>query len=143
MRTIENVLQRAKEAQNVKSDYKLALCIGIGETALANYRHGRSLPDEKACRKLALCMGEDPAILTVQMQARRSKDKETRELWESIAARLQKGFADVQMMAMLAMFLVAACALVNWASALPAFFEWFQSVYYVNYRARHLTPPAA
>ena len=117
MRTIENVLERAKQAQNIKSDYKLALVLGIGESALANYRHGRSLPDAKACTKLALCMGEDPAILTVQMQARRSKDKETRELWLSIAQRLQKGFADVHIMAWIAIFTVAGPVLFHWLVA--------------------------
>lgn len=136
MRTIDQVLDKAQRVQKVRSDYKLGLCLGIGQSSLSNYRNGKSLPDEKVCMKLADAMGEDPGCLTVEMYAQRAKDDETRDLWLSIAKRLQSGFANVQMMAYLAIFLVAACALFHWATIYFLSNAVFQSVYYVKWKLR-------
>lgn len=133
MRTIEQVLDRAKQVQKVPSDYKLALTIGIGESALANYRHGRSFPDPAACKKLAAALGEDPALLMVEMQAQRTKDHEAREMWASLAKRLQMGFANVKMLAVLAIVSIAASALPAWAAIGFVSVAVEQSVYYVNF----------
>jgi hypothetical protein len=111
MRTIGQVLDRAKQVQKVKSDYKLSLTLGIGESSLSDYRRGRGLPDEINCIKLADAMGEDPALLTVQMQVQRAKTDEARDLWLTIAKRLQHGFASVSMMTILAIVLIAVVAL--------------------------------
>jgi len=116
MRTIGQVLDKAKHAQKVPSDYKLALVLGIGESALANYRHGRSLPDENACTKLAHAMGEDPAVLTVEMQIQRAKTPEAKQIWLSIAKRLQMGGCYIKMMMLIAIVAIAA----NAAPALAA-----------------------
>lgn len=132
MRTVEQVLDRAKEVQKVRSDYKLGLCLGIGESSLANYRHGRSFPDEKTCAKLAIAMGEDPIILMVEMHAQRSKDDEIRTMWEGLAKRLQKGVASVLLMSLLAIFSIAASALPVLASGLTTSKSVAASVYYVN-----------
>lgn len=111
MRTISEVLDRAKMVQKVKSDYKLALCIGIGESSLSAYRKGVNLPDELNCKKLADAMGEDPALLTVQMQAQRAKTPESRDIWIGIAKRLQMGFTSILFSCMLAIIAIAASAL--------------------------------
>lgn len=132
MRTIEQVLDHAKKVQKVQSDYKLGLTLGIGLTALSNYRNGRSLPDEKACAKLAHAMGEDPALLTVEMMVQRAKDDEAKQIWLDIAARLQKGVANVRMLAVLAIVAVAAQALPAWAVIYAASNAAVQSVYYVK-----------
>lgn len=115
MRTINQVLDRAREVQKVPSDYKLGLCLGIGGNSLSSYRTGRSLPDEKACSKLAAAIGEEPDLLLVEIQAQRTKDAESRRMWERLAKRLQKGFASVSMMAVLALVLIASSALPAWA----------------------------
>lgn len=132
MRTVDTVLDSIKEAKKIGSDYKLAMYLGLGSGNLRNYRHGRSFPDPKACQKLAAALGENPGLLIVEMQAQREKDDETRALWETIALRLQSGFASVQIMAVLAISLIAACALFNWAFIYFASNTVFQSVYYVK-----------
>lgn len=111
MRTIDQVLDTAKTVQKVPSDYKLGLTLGIGPNALSNYRNGRSFPDEKACVKLAQAMGEDPAILMVEMQAQRSKDADARALWENLAKRLQAGFASAEILVLVAILSIATPAL--------------------------------
>lgn len=116
MRTIDQVLDRAQQVQKVRSDYKLGLCLGIGQTSISSYRSGRSLPDEKAASKLAAAIGEEPELLLVEIQAQRVKDPEARELWARVAKRLQKGFADVYILAIVAMVSIAAITMPAWAA---------------------------
>lgn len=111
MRTILEVLDQAKRALNITSDYRLAIMLGIGESALSNYRQGRSLPDEKAAAKLAAAMGEKPDLLLVEIQAQRVKDLESKAMWMNLAKRLQAGFADVQNLILLAIVAIAVAAL--------------------------------
>jgi hypothetical protein len=83
------VLDSIKERHGLKSDYKLSLFLGIADGSIRNFRHGRTLPDERICQILAEAAGIDPLILAAQVQAQRSKTAEARSLWEAIAARLQ------------------------------------------------------
>ena len=137
MRTINQVLDRALMLQNVRSDYKLGLCLGIGAQSLSNYRLGKTLPDEKACIKLAWAMGEDPALLTCEIQAQRSKDDETRALWISIAKRLQNGFSTLKMLLLIAIVSIAAIALPAWAATYAAcLLVQVNSLYIVEYWKR-------
>lgn len=143
MRTIIEVLDRAKQVQKVGSDYKLALTLGIGLSSLSNYRHGRSFPDEKTCEILASAMGEKPDLLMVEMQAHRTKEPQSRALWENLAHRLQSGFASVQIMGFLAIGIVAVYALFPWATLYFVSNSMFQLVYYVKSKwskRRRLTP---
>lgn len=132
MRTINQVLDRAQAIQKVKSDYKLGLCLGIGASSISSYRLGKSFPDEKAVSKLAWAIGEKPDLLLIETQAQRVKDPEVRAMWENLAKRLQSGFANVQMMAFLAIGLIAAIALFHWATLYFVSFSVTQSVYYVK-----------
>lgn len=140
MRTIVEVIDRAKQVQQVGSDYKLALTLGIGLSSLSNYRHGRSFPDEKTCEILASAMGEKPDLLMVEMQAQRTREPHGRALWENLAQRLQMGFANVQMMVFLAIGLIATCALFNWAFLYFAANTVFQTVYYVKLKLLPKSP---
>lgn len=132
MRDVNTVLDAAKKAHQIGSDYKLAMYLGIGSGNLRNYRHGRSLPDVKACSKLAAALGEKPELLMVEMQAQREKDEEARALWERVAKRLQKGFANVRMLGLLATVSVATAALPAWALLYAAVNAAVLSVYYVK-----------
>ena len=111
MRTIEQVLDHAKKVQKVTSDYKLSLTTGIGESSLFAYRNKGVLPDEINCIKLAKAMGEDPALLTVEMQAQRAKTPQVRDVWLTIARRLQMGFVNVTFVCLLAIISIAGSSL--------------------------------
>lgn len=132
MRTIEQVLDQAKQAQKVPSDYKLGLTLGIGLSSLSNYRSGKSFPDEKTCEILAQAIGEKPDLLMVEMQAQRTKDAKARAMWANLAKRLQAGFSNVKMLAVLAIVSIAASALPAWAALYLASSVVEASVYYVN-----------
>jgi len=85
------VLDTARERHGLKSDYRLALFLGVTDGSIRNFRHGRSLPDERICGLLAEAAGLDPLILAAQVQAQRSKSTEARSLWEAVAERLSMG----------------------------------------------------
>lgn len=91
MKSIDGLLNTIKQRHNISSDYKLALFLGIGEGNIANYRKKRSMPNAMACEKIAKALDMDPDVLTVHFEALRSKDDETRAVWERIASRLQSG----------------------------------------------------
>lgn len=85
---INTVLDAVRARHGLKSDYKLSLYLGITDGSVRNFRHGRSLPDERICKLLADAAGLDPLILAAQVQAQRSKTVEARTMWEAIAERL-------------------------------------------------------
>jgi transcriptional regulator with XRE-family HTH domain len=96
MLTTTELLEAAKARQGISSDYRLAQILGVGRTAIANYRAGRSSPDDAVCIKLAELTGHDAGIVAVWMQAERSRDQSSRSMWEGIAARLERaGLAAV------------------------------------------------
>ena len=86
--TVAEVLDRARERQGLKSDYALCKALNCSTQLVANWRHGRNLPDEKRCQMLAELAELDPFVLIAQMNAQRAKDSEARSLWEAIAERL-------------------------------------------------------
>lgn len=90
---IGSVLDLARERHGLKSDYKLSLYLGIADGSIRNFRHGRTLPDERICKLLAEAAGIDPLVLAAQVQAQRSKTDDARSLWEAIADRLQMSAA--------------------------------------------------
>lgn len=85
--TIENVLERVKSQQGLKSDYMVAKVFGISQPAISNWRSGRSFPDEKMCLILAEAASIDPLFLVASMQAMRAKDDDLRAFWSGVAER--------------------------------------------------------
>ena len=91
--SLDSLLDLIKNKHDLKSDYKLAIYLGIVYGSVQNYRHGRSYPDERVCQILAQAAGVDADVLTAQVQAARSRNAETKSVWERIALRLQTAAA--------------------------------------------------
>lgn len=87
--TINALLDRVREVRNLKSDYQIHKAYGISVQKLANWRHGRNLPDESSCQILAEAAGLDPYVLIAQVHAMRAQDSGARAIWQRIAERLQ------------------------------------------------------
>jgi transcriptional regulator with XRE-family HTH domain len=83
------VLDSIKTRHDLKSDYALCKLLECSTQLVANWRHGRALPDEKRCQKLADLAGIDADVLIAKMNAQRAKDSAARAIWERIAERLQ------------------------------------------------------
>lgn len=103
--TIDALLNLVREAQGLKSDYQLHKALGFSAQTIGHWRHARSLPDEKACQKLAVAAGLDPDVVIAQVHALRTKDSAARAIWERIAERLQLAGAHA-----LAVILSVVCA---------------------------------
>jgi transcriptional regulator with XRE-family HTH domain len=112
---IATTLDRARLAQGLRSDYKLALVAGISHASLTSYRKGKTLPDVRVISKLAQLTGEDPALMTAHVEFARAKNDEERTIWSDIAARLkmttktvQAGFSTLASLSMI----VVVCGLL-------------------------------
>jgi predicted transcriptional regulator len=88
MVNIASLLDKAKVIHSLKSDYKLALVLGVSQTAVIYYRQGKTLPDARSITKICDLTGDDPDILIAEIEAQRAKTDEARERWTSIAKRL-------------------------------------------------------
>ncbi|MGE0350401.1 DUF3693 domain-containing protein [Hydrogenophaga sp.] len=88
-----SLLDNAKVAHRLPSDYKLALVLGIDQKSLRNYRDSKTLPDARVLVKLCELTGDDPAILLAEIEEQRAKTDEAKALWHQIAARLQSAAA--------------------------------------------------
>lgn len=86
--TIAVLLDRARDAQGVKSDYALCKRSGLRANSVSHWRNGHGLPDETACEKLATLAGLDPDVVVAQVNAMRANEPQARAIWERIAARL-------------------------------------------------------
>lgn len=93
--TVDRVLDSIRERHSLKSDYAVCKMLDISGPLVSGWRHGKSLPDERMCQKLAGAAGIDPLVLTASMQAQRSKTTEARTMWEAIAERLQMAVPGV------------------------------------------------
>lgn len=119
METVDQLLDAVKQKHGIKSDYKLAAFTGKTTKTIANYRHARSRPDDATLSELA-ALADVPQteihLMAVNFQADRAANDESRELWKSLAKRLQSGFARVNILILIAIFSIAACALPYWFS---------------------------
>jgi hypothetical protein len=86
---ISKVLDRAKEKQGVQSDYALCKISGFSPQLVANWRHGRSLPDEKSCVRIGQLAQVNPYVLIAECNAARAQDETQKTIWETIARKLE------------------------------------------------------
>lgn len=91
MLTTSHLLDAAKRAQNIGSEYRFARVLGIADNTLYNYRHGRT-PDDERALKLAKMAGFDIGYALICMAAERTKDPEARASFLVAAAALEKAF---------------------------------------------------
>lgn len=134
-----SVLESIKADHGLKSNYALAKLLGIREASLAHYVHGRSLPDEKTCLKIAQAANLDPFVFTAQVQAMRSRDDETRTLWEHIAARLSVGagsIAAVVLSAVVSLFSIAPDASATSAGDVSGYQNHSEELRYIVQHAK-------
>ena len=119
MFSIADLIERAKARANIDSDYRLSKVIGINQSALGNYKAGRSMPDERVLSQLCALSGDDVAVLAAEIQAERSRTDEGKSMWLMIAKRLSGTASTAVMSVCLAIVLIAGSARESVASSLP------------------------
>ena len=132
MKTVDELLDAVKTRHKITSDYKLAQFLGMTDSAIRNYRHKRSLPDEVACVKIAQAIDLDGDVLAAQIQSMRARDEETKTFWKRLAVRLEAGVIHAAVMMALAIISIAGYAPNAEATALNTDKASVQSVYYVK-----------
>lgn len=95
MLTVQGLIDAAKAAQGIPSNYRLARVLGVTELTVANWKHGRKAPDDGAALRLAAMAGLDPAQVLAAVHAARATDPTIAAAWASMAARLQQAGAAV------------------------------------------------
>lgn len=101
MHTTDELLEAAKRHSGLTTDYKLGMVLGLSNSAVTNYRKGRSHPDDNVGRRLAELAGLDEGYVLACLHAERAKDDESRQAWQRIAKRLE-GVAAALFLAILA-----------------------------------------
>lgn len=121
MFSVAELLERAKAHANLGSDYRLAKVLSINQSALGNYRAGRSWPNDKILTQLCALSGDDVGVVVAQVQAARAADGPVRSMWLSVAARLQGAATTAILSVCFAITLIAAPASDARASTLDAY----------------------
>lgn len=93
MFTSSQLLDAAKSAQGITSEYRFARVLGISDSTLYNYRHGRTPDDERALR-LAKMAGIDVGYVLICMAAERTKDDEARAAFAAAALAHESSVPD-------------------------------------------------
>lgn len=88
MFSVADLLSRAKANANIESDYRLAKVLRINQSALSNYKAGRSFPEPVILEALCALSGDDVAAVFVAVQAAKAHDETTRTIWEKVAKRM-------------------------------------------------------
>jgi hypothetical protein len=83
------LLDAAKRAQGITSDYRLARTMGVTDSTLHNYRAGKTHPDEAQSLQLAAMAGLDAGYVLVSMAAARAKTEAARAHFARVAAMLR------------------------------------------------------
>ncbi len=81
------LLDAAKAAQGITSDYRLCRVLGVTDHALYTYRRGRT-PDDERGLKLAEMAGLDGSWVLVNLSAERAKDPAQRAAYITAATIL-------------------------------------------------------
>lgn len=110
MFSVANLLERAKAHSNLESDYRLAKVLRINQSALSNYRSGRSLPNIEILEALCALSGDDAGLIVAQMEASRAAEGPVRNMWLSVAKRLAGGASTAILSVVFAIALIAGYA---------------------------------
>ncbi len=90
MYSVDQVIDSAKAARGIDSDYRFAKELGVTVHTVANWRHGRSRPDDEAALTMAEWASLDPCIVLASIHATRISSDRAKTVWAQIAARLEK-----------------------------------------------------
>lgn len=132
MITTQELLTRAKEAQGIPSNYRLARVLGVPENTVARWKTGKNRPEDSMAIILAEMAGIDPAEALASIAAERSTGT-ARAVWERIAEQAHRAAVAACVILSLGFFSGGpdGGALASTAAPAPAS-QQSHPVYYVN-----------
>jgi len=75
-------INKAKEKENIETDYKLAKMIGIKPSALVNIRKRNNGMDNFTAVRIAEILEINRMKIIIDMEIQKAKTKEKKEFWE-------------------------------------------------------------
>jgi len=87
---IGTLIDAAKAGASIESDYRLGKILGIGDSAIPNWKAGRAWPSQAHILRLAEMAEMDAGQVLAAIQAQKAKTPEEREAWKRIAERLSR-----------------------------------------------------
>lgn len=79
---VNQVLDAAKKAVGIDTDYQLAKALGLSTAYLTRYRKEQQTPDAYVCTRLAEMLGVEPFELLAEIEAETEKNPVRRAFWE-------------------------------------------------------------
>lgn len=124
-------MEQLKRQLGIESDYALAKALRLSKTTVSNYSNGRGYFSERVCHTVAGILRVDPAIVVASIEVDRRSNSAQQEIdtWQwirDITIQMQRphnGFANVGIMALLAMISIAVDAIPAWAALYFASFS--------------------
>ena len=98
---IIELLDEAKTKTGAKTDYKLAQVLDIPNERISDYRAGRRYPDDYACMRLAMALGQDPLEILAQIRAESEKNDKRKAFWRSFPTSWRRGLLGLLLPVML------------------------------------------
>lgn len=83
MKTTVEYLDEVKARLDLPSDYAAAKVLQVTPSAISKYRLGRAHFDDTTCLRVAEILGIAPFEVIAAANAERSRDTQTRRLWEN------------------------------------------------------------
>jgi transcriptional regulator with XRE-family HTH domain len=107
-------LDRAKARNELASDYKLAIVLGVSPSSITNYRAGKTMPDERVTLRLCELSGDDAEHVIACIQSMRAANDDAADLWRRVAARLKGAGGAI---GAIFVFVLVACGVVDVTSS--------------------------
>lgn len=82
------LLDAAKTAQGIASDYRLAKLLGVPGGTVSNYRRGANFPANSIAWRLGELAGIDPATAMIGCNLERTSNPADRALWRELGRRI-------------------------------------------------------
>ncbi len=79
---VDDVLDSAKTALKIDTDYQLAKRLGISTAYITRYRQHKQIPNLYVCTRLAEVFKVDPFALMVEIEAETETNADRRAFWE-------------------------------------------------------------
>ena len=84
MRTVQDYISEARKKQNIYSNNKLALKLGVTNGAISAIFKGKSLPAEETIIKLAELAEIPPEEALLDLACWKANTPKTKELWDKL-----------------------------------------------------------
>lgn len=93
MFTTAQLIDAAKRAQGIPSNYRLARVLNVPDKTVQRWNTGTNRPDDEMAARLAEMAGLDAGQVVASIRAERAEPGPMRDMWADVASRLARAGA--------------------------------------------------